>query len=181
MNHTTLLAAAVAAFAFATPAMAQDAGETQIATGPRVELLLGYDYVRADLIEPDGYMAGLGAGYDLAVSRNFSVGADVEASIATTEDDSLGVELEAGRDLYAGGRISLAITDNANVYVKGGYTNARLKADGFGGENFGGYRLGFGGEVAISGKIFLGAEYRYSNYESDITRHQIATKIGTRF
>lgn len=181
MNHTTLLAAAAAAFAFATPAMAQDSGETQIAAGPRVELLLGYDYVRADLIEPDGYLAGLGAGYDIAVSRNFSLGADVEASIASTKDDSLGVDLEAGRDLYAGGRVSLAIAEGAAVYVKGGYANARFKADGLGGENFGGYRLGIGGEVAVHGKIYLGAEYRYSNYEADITRHQLATKVGIRF
>lgn len=181
MTRITLQAATAAVFTLAAPAMAQESTDTQIATGPRVELVVGYDSVRADLIEPDGYLVGLGAGYDLAVASNISVGADVEASIATTEDDSLGVELEAGRDLYAGGRVSLAIADGANVYVKGGYTNARLKADGFGGENFGGYRLGIGGEVAIMGKIYTGAEYRYSNYEADITRHQIAVKVGTRF
>ena len=37
--------------------------------------------------------------------------------------------MKAGRDLYAGGRVNFAVSPTANLYVKGGYTNARFKAD----------------------------------------------------
>jgi hypothetical protein len=33
----------------------------------------------------------------------------------------------------------------------------------------------------MGGKTYFGGEYRYSNYESDFSRHQIALIIGTRF
>jgi len=175
------LLAATAAFAFATPAMAQDSTGDKIGSGPRVELLLGYDYVRAPLIEDDGALFGIAAGYDYAVANNVSIGAEVEASDSAVKDNSFGVDLKSGRDLYAGARVSLAVADGANIYVKGGYTNARFKADGFGGENFGGWRLGAGLQVDVLGKIYTGGEYRYSNYESGISRQQLAVKVGYRF
>ena len=93
-------------------------------------------------------------------------------------------EVKAGRDLYAGGRVSVAVSPTANLYVKGGYTNARYKADdGFDSvsENFGGYRLGAGGQMTVSGKAYVGAEYRYSNYEHGLERNQVALTVGTRF
>jgi outer membrane immunogenic protein len=35
--------------------------------------------------------------------------------------------------------------------------------------------------VIISGKAYVGAEYRYSNYQAGIDRHQVALTLGTRF
>ena len=85
------------------------------------------------------------------------------------EGDADVAEVKAGRDLYAGGRVSFAVSPTANLYVKGGYTNARFKAtdgvDSFS-ENFDGFRLGAGGQIAVSGKAYVGGEYRYSNYEA---------------
>ena len=48
-------------------------------------------------------------------------------------------------------------------------------------ENFDGYRLGAGGQLTVSGKAYVGGEYRYSNYEDGLKRHQVALTVGTRF
>ena len=176
-----LATAAATAFLAATPALAQNAAPI----GPRVEAVVGYDKVKALGEDDGGALFGIGAGYDFAVAPSVSLGLDVEATESTMrEGDEDVAEVKAGRDLYAGIRASLAVAPNANLYVKGGYTNARLKAtienDSFS-ENFDGYRLGAGGQLGIGGKAYVGGEYRYSNYEDGLSRHQVAMTVGTRF
>jgi outer membrane immunogenic protein len=167
------LTAFAAATAFASPAMAQD---NTAPAGFRVEALVGYDHAGAFGQHGDGVLFGVGAGYDFAVNPTISLGVDAEASDSTTKDSGI----SAARDLYAGGRINFAVSPRANLYIKGGYTNARLK--GFGGSaNLDGFRVGAGGQVIVAGKTYVGAEYRYSNYESDFSRHQVALTVGTRF
>jgi outer membrane immunogenic protein len=174
----TLASAAVLA---ATPALAQD---VIAPTGPRVEALVGYDKVKALGEKDGGALFGIGGGYDFAVGRTVSLGADIEATESTQKESAGGVEVKAGRDLYAGGRVNVAVSPTANLYVKGGYTNARFKADdgvdSFS-ENFEGYRLGAGGQLTVTGKTYVGSEYRYSNYEDGLSRHQLALTVGTRF
>jgi outer membrane immunogenic protein len=170
----TILAASVAALAFASPAMAQDAAAP---AGPRIEALVGYDRPGADGFHSNGVLFGVGAGYDVAVGSAVSLGVDVEATDSTAEKS----DVKTGRDLYAGGRVSFAVGPKANVYLKGGYTNARFKEEGFGGANFDGFRVGAGGQYTLGGKAYLGAEYRYSNYELGVDRHQVALTLGTRF
>lgn len=186
----SLVGLSIAAIA-ASPAAAQTA-ETTAPTGGRVEALVGYDAVRIDLedfgvdesAKDSGVLFGIGAGYDFAVG-GMSLGVDVEATDSTTKegDDDTG-SLSAARDLYAGVRATFPVSPTANVYVKGGYTNARLKAE-FDGESDGanadGFRLGAGAQFSIGGKAYAGGEYRYSNYEADLSRHQFAVIIGTRF
>lgn len=188
MKKIVALAGLSIAAIAATPAAAQNAAPT----GGRVEALIGYDAVRIDLedfgvdesAKDSGVLFGIGAGYDFAVG-SMSLGVDVEATDSTTKegDDDTG-SLSAGRDLYAGVRASFPVSPTANIYVKGGYTNARLKAE-FEGDsesaNADGFRLGAGAQFIISGKAYVGGEYRYSNYEADLSRHQFALTIGTRF
>ena len=169
-----LIAAGIASVVVATPAVAQTAAAP---AGPRVEALLGYDVVSFDGSDEGGVLFGIGAGYDFAVGSGVALGLDVEASDSTTDVG----DLKAGRDLYAGGRVSFAVSPSANLYVKGGYTNARIKLEGCCSENGDGFRLGVGGQLGIGGKAYVGGEYRYSNYESDFSRHQFAATIGTRF
>lgn len=172
--------AASAAFLAASPAFAQAAP-----AGPRVEALVGYDSVKALGEDDGGVLYGVGAGYDVPLSNAVSIGADVEATDSTQKfgDSDFG-SVKAGRDLYAGGRVNFAISPTANVYAKGGYTNARFKAsdgvDSFA-ENFDGYRLGGGAQFALSGKSYVGGEYRFSDYEDGLKRHQVAMTVGTRF
>lgn len=170
-KFVSLLGVSAAAF-IATPAAAQVAAPA----GPRVEAIVGYDIVSFDGEEEGGVLYGIGAGYDFAVG-GMSLGLDIEATDATTDIDIV----SAGRDLYAGARATFPVSNAANVYVKGGYTNARIEAEGYGAENGDGFRLGAGAQFTLSGRAYVGGEYRYSNYEADLSRHQFALTVGTRF
>jgi outer membrane immunogenic protein len=169
-----MFAASAAAIAFASPAMAQSAAAP---AGFRVEALVGYDRPGTDGFHESGVLFGIGAGYDIALGNAVSLGVDAEASDSTAKKDGV----STGRDLYAGGRINFAVSPKANLYIKGGYTNGRLKESGFGGTNLDGVRVGAGGQMLVSGKAYVGAEYRYSNYELGVDRHQVALTLGTRF
>jgi outer membrane immunogenic protein len=210
-----------AGLAIAAPAFAQDypapppadpaatpsdpASTTDVArnpfTGARVELLSGWDHVHAARgANQDGYVGGVGVGYDVQVGH-FVVGVEGEANDATTRATANNVlragdvyRLEAGRDLYAGGRIGAEFR-GALVYVKGGYTNARYNERYLGGNgaqseidrNLDGYRVGGGLEKTVLRHGFVKAEYRYSHYgRDDVTgfkpeRHQVVAGVGVRF
>jgi outer membrane immunogenic protein len=184
VNKFIALTAVASAALAATPALAA------APQGPRVEALVGYDAVRLDLgagdkFKDEGVVYGIGAGYDFALGNGASLGADVEASDSTAKESNIAGTLKAKRDLYAGGRVSFGIDDKgSNVYLKGGYTNARFSAsDGVTtiSGNADGYRLGGGAQFAVTGKAYVGGEYRYSNYEDGLERHQLAATLGTRF
>lgn len=181
MKKILFATAASAAVLAATPAIAQSAAPA----GPRVEAVIGYDKVKALGDNDGGVLYGLGVGYDFAVAPSVSLGVDGEITDSTQEvGDEDVAQVKSGRDLYAGARANFAVSPTANLYVKGGYTNARFKAtdglDSFS-ENVDGYRVGAGGQIAVSGKAYVGGEYRYSNYEHDLSRHQVAMTVGTRF
>lgn len=183
MKKILFATAASAAVLGATPAFAQEAPVAP--TGPRVEAVVGYDRVKALGEKDGGILYGIGAGYDFAVGSGVSLGADIEATDSTQKEGDPDIaQVKAGRDLYAGGRVTFAVSPSANLYVKGGYTNARFKAtDGevTDSANFDGFRIGAGGQLAVSGKAYVGAEYRYSNYEQGLSCNQVALTVGTRF
>jgi len=211
---TLSLACAMAA----APAMAQSVDP--VFTGPRIEGMLGWDNLKAgssvdvpgggDRQSTDGLLYGVGVGYDLAVG-GFVVGAEAEIADSTaktgrrsyTQDFGYG-RVKTGRDLYVGARAGIQATPSTLVYVKGGYTNARLNVlAGTSNQstdtdfNLDGWRLGAGAEHALSPNSFVKLEYRYSNYsrgdirypdgattarfDVDTDRHQIAASYGFRF
>lgn len=185
----TALCAATAFVAFAAPAEAANL------TGGRVELVVGWDHPSIDLgdfgvddsLDEDGIVFGIGGGYDFAVGSSTSLGIDLEVTESTASfdfDDGVDtVEISAGRDLYVGGRVTFAAGSNANFYLKAGYTNARLSFDVNGTEdsaNGDGIRAGAGAQFAIGTNAYIGGEYRYSNYEADISRHQVVAVLGFR-
>ena len=179
MKKILFATAATAAVLTAAPAYAQVAP-----AGPRVEAIVGYDSVKALGEDDGGLLYGVGAGYDVPVGQGLSIGADVEATASTQKEEAGLAEVNAKRDLYAGGRVSVPISDAANVYAKAGYTNARFKAtDGVttASENLDGYRLGAGAQFAVGGKAYVGGEYRFSDYEDGLKRHQVGMTVGTRF
>ena len=69
------------------------------------------------------------------------------------------------------------------IYAKAGYTNARASVTGFGGANFDGIRAGAGVESHARQQLAdsVRAEYRYSNYEADLSRNQGVIGLGFRF
>lgn len=192
MKKLLAFAAVSTAALAATPALAQT-GVAAAPAGPRVEAIVGYDRVKVDFsdfgandsIKDTGLVYGVGAGYDVPLNGSVSVGADVEATGSTAKRDfGVDSELKTGRDLYAGGRVSFGIADNSNVYVKAGYTNLRVKGEVAGvseSENLDGYRLGGGAQFGLGGNAYVGGEYRFSDYEDDVSRHQLVATVGTRF
>lgn len=170
-----VIAAAAATF-FVAPAMAQNAAPF---TGPRVEGLIGQDSVSVVGAANKGLLYGVGAGYDFRVGGAVL---GIEGEYTNSEADECraitGAKFctEIGRDYYLGVRAGAQIGSNSLLYVKAGYTNSRLETDystdTIGEEvsrrfTLGGYRIGAGGEYAISPAAYLKAEYRYSRYEQD--------------
>ena len=64
--------------------------------------------------------------------------------------------------------------------AKAGYTNARASFAGTG-VNFDGYRLGAGVEWMVGTNVSIRAEYRFSDYEDGLSRHQGVLGLGYRF
>jgi outer membrane immunogenic protein len=185
------LIAALAASALATPALAQESAPF---TGFRVEGLVGYDKLKADGDSRDGVAYGVGAGYDFQLG---GMVAGIEGEYMDSNTDGCETQgtstacLTAKRDLYVGGRIGAAVTPSTLLYAKAGYTNARL-----GGsftdtatpalneslsDNLDGVRVGAGVEQKLGANLYAKAEYRYSNYEAGLERHQVLGGIGFRF
>jgi len=174
---TVIFAAAAAAIFSAAPAFAQD----DSFVGPRAEVIVGYDAVKTNspVGTPDGFLYGFGLGYDLRVGGAV-LGLEAELSDSTTKRDLGGAVLESDRDIYVGARAGVPLGNTALAYVKAGYTNARLETAGVG-ANADGIRLGAGLEYKLSTNLFLKGEYRYSNYESNLERHQVVGGLGIRF
>jgi len=175
---TVIFAAAAAALLSASPAFAQ--GDSFV--GPRAEVIAGYDAVNTNgLGTPDGFLYGAVLGYDLRAGSGV-FGVEAELADATTKRNFVGGgSIDAARDIYVGARAGLPLGDIALAYVKAGYTNARFEADGLGSETLDGIRLGAGLEYKLAANLFLKGEYRYSNYERDVVRHQVVGGLGMRF
>ncbi|MES2057969.1 MAG: porin family protein [Pseudomonadota bacterium] len=204
MRKLVLAAAASAlAFGIAAPALAQDGPPAEAPfTGPRVEALVGYDKINAgsDIGSSDGVAYGGAIGYDMQFGRAI-VGIEGELTGTTTDARAENLlvagdrlRLDAGRDLYVGGRVGIAISPLALGYVKAGYTNARLNARYRNGnttvedsDNLDGYRLGAGLEYKVGPTTYIKGEYRYSHYgelagyDVDVDRHQFLAGVGVRF
>lgn len=176
-------AAAVAAL-FAVPAAAQAQAFVQAETG--------LDSISVGGESDQGVSYGVSAGYDIALSNGLFVGIQGTVADSTTKEcASAGEErlcIKTGRDLAAVVRLGTQVGDRSKLYVLGGYTNARIRAtytdgvDSFGeGANGDGFRLGAGAQYDLSDRLFVKAEYRYSNYESDFSRHNAIVALGAKF
>jgi outer membrane immunogenic protein len=182
------IASAVVALTAATPAFAQDAGAFN---GFYIGALGGWDHVSVDGESDDGFLYGLNAGYDFNTS-GVVAGIELEATDSSMKEcvTDAGIEdcLFAKRDLSVGVRVGAEVAPGTLLYAKVGYTNARFKAtedDGVtfveGTMNIDGVRGGVGLEHQFSGNFFLKGEYRYSNYELGVERHQVVGGVGFRF
>jgi outer membrane immunogenic protein len=219
MRNGLALIAATSLAAIATPALAQEGDFS----GPWVAGVAGYDMNKHgssqdSAANPDqhksanGVVYGAAVGYDADLG-NVVVGGEAEITDSTADSDykngfvdyGLG-SVDAGRDLYVGGRVGFKATPKTLVYAKGGYTNARFNAVGTNGTtatsrhlDTDGWRAGAGVEQKLGSKTFAKVEYRYSNYKKgevdfedpnvpdssrfniDTDRHQVVASVGVRF
>jgi outer membrane immunogenic protein len=167
-------------------------------TGPRAEVRTGWDHVAlgSNQGSDDGIVYGLGFGYDFAITETIVAGPEVGIDLNSTKEceplfgnDELCAKF--GRDLSIGGRIGAPVADNILVYASAAYTNARVKVtyEDFDniipsekeGANTDGVRFGGGAEVVFDYNMYAKAEYRYSNSEAGLSRHQILAGVGIRF
>lgn len=225
----TAIALAGAALA-ATPAAAQDEF-----SGFRIEAVGGWDNLGVDYDDDvfnggkrddDGFTIGAGAGYDVQMGQ-FVFGPEAEFTESTLDREyqeqglrpanpiatpiSATYNIEAGGDIYVGGRAGYAVSPNFLLYGKIGYSWHKLAIEGTGSDNgaaftideqidLGGLRLGAGGEMNFTDSFYGKIEYRYSNYNEgdfdvrgananldplfegiDVVRHQVMVGAGFRF
>lgn len=189
-------AAALLAGTIATPVFAQD--NPGNLGGFRVEGVIGYDHPSIQDEGADGITYGMGVGYDFQ-SGNAIFGIEAEATESSADQDVTGfaipgdtLRVRAGRDLYVGGRAGFAVGGNNLIYAKAGYTNARVRVDyedGTAGTvadftertNLDGIRAGVGAQIGLGSNAYLKTEYRYSNYQDGVDRHQVVGGFGFRF
>jgi len=188
-------AAALLAGTIATPALAQDNPNLG---GFHVDGIVGWDRSSIQNEHANGVTYGVGAGYDFR-SGNAIFGVEAEASDSTADRSVTGaviagdsLRVRAGRDLYVGGRVGFGVGSNSLIYAKAGYTNARFRADYDDGTaataadfvqrtNLDGIRAGVGAQIGVGSRAYLRTEYRYSNYQDGVDRHQVVGGFGVRF
>jgi len=190
-----VLIATIAAAAFATPAFAQP---PESPGGFHVDVVGGYDHPRINGQGADGVAYGLGVGYDASAGRAI-FGVEGEVGDSTADRCAIGTVIagdrlcvNAGRDLYVGGRVGARVGANSLIYVKAGYTNARVGvnyddgtsatvADFSDHRDLDGVRAGAGAQLGIGSRAYVRTEYRYSNYQDGVQRHQVVAGLGVRF
>jgi outer membrane immunogenic protein len=171
-------------------------------TGPRIEAHAGWDRLGVDSTafkiddDNDGVVYGVGVGYDVAASPSIVAGLEAEFDLSDadlrTVNGTTTASVEAKRDISVAARLGAKVGENVLVYAKAGYSNARLKGVITTGGTTGpttteisgngdGLRVGGGLEFALGGGAYAKAEYRYSDYEGGVTRHQALTGFGFRF
>lgn len=194
------IALAAALGAAVTPAQAETYD------GPYVGVTAGWERGEiADRIETqsitaeasrDALVLGGYAGYNFKVTDRIVIGAEAGFS-ATVHDQiraasagkSLTIDPRYSFDLSA--RAGYLVTDQALVYVRGGYANNRVRTtlDGLTGpvtasDNLDGWQLGGGVEYAITDRISARAEYRYSDFGTNggqYDRHQTLVGVSYNF
>jgi len=189
------IAAAVAAVTIATPALAQDNPNLG---GFHVDGLVGWDHPSISGESADGVGYGVGLGYDFRAG-NAIFGIEAEAMDSSADERVAGaviagdeLRVRAGRDLYVGGRAGFGIGANSLIYAKAGYTNARVRVDYEDGTaatladftsrtNLDGVRAGVGAQIGLGSNAYVRTEYRYSNYQDGVDRHQVVGGLGFRF
>jgi outer membrane immunogenic protein len=191
MRTVLFFLASVSALSFALQASAQDF------TGPRVEVNAGYDSTNADdgvAATPntlDGIRVGGAVGYDFALGSNVRAGVEADAGFLVSGDNrytagASSYRITSGRDLGLSARIGTKVGDKTFVYAKGGWANSQFRVRTTGPisdlrSNEDGWRIGAGVEHMVTDKIYAKAEYRYTDYGNDVSRHQLLAGVGYRF
>lgn len=197
-----LLIAPVAFATFANPAQAENfegpfvgaaAGYSRDEIGPD----LGDGLTLADDLDQDAAYFQIFAGYDYAVAPKVRIG--IEAAIGVGAEDELrlsdaagSIELDPEYTFEVTGRAGYLVSENALLYVRGGYQNSRVEATLIEAgqptlrdkDNADGWLAGAGLEYAFGNNLRTRIEYRYSDLGSDGAdwdRHQVLAGVLWNF
>lgn len=183
-------------YALASVAVLAAAATPAAAEGFRAEVHGGWDHARANGSGESGIVYGIGAGYDVAIAPKVELGLDLSADLSSVEECEGDVIvaldiacIDAKRDLAAAVRLGYKVSDKGTLYALAGYTNARFRfnyttptsvttGDS---SNLDGFRLGAGYQHDLGKNMYGKVEYRYSNYEAGVTRHQALMGVGVKF
>lgn len=176
--------------------------------GGRIGIVGGWDSVNVDVNDIgtgttdidknyDGATFGILTGYHWGIGETgiFGVGTSTMFSNNSKKFDLPGVpganntvKVEAGRDIEVHVKGGVIVSENALLYAKIGYANAKVKAKAVvNGVTFkesdtgSGLRLGVGTEISLNDSFSLMAEYRYTDYSNNLKRNQIVAGIGYKF
>ncbi|MCW1383685.1 porin family protein [Novosphingobium sp. KCTC 2891] len=197
MYKKLLAAAVVASLAVATGAQAKDF------TGPSVGVQGGWENL--DVRNPstdlgvlplrqkqDSAVFGGFLGYDYQIGQHVVVGAQAELNFPTGGTFGTSVaSLDEKRSIDVSARAGYLVTPKTLVYVRGGYTNARLgtridngTTSTYASEDRDGWHVGGGVERMVTDHISARLEYRYtdlSNGDGKFDRHQVLAGAAYRF
>lgn len=151
---------AAAAASLAVPAYAADF------TGPRIEVTAGVDDVK-NVRDTTDVTYGATVGLDTDVGGTPLI-VGVEASVDNVFDR---------RDIGVAARAGIRASDNVLLYGKVGYANFKDANS----RELDGLRVGGGLEFALTNNLFVGAEYRYTDFQAGVGKHGAVARLGVRF
>lgn len=157
---TLLALTALVATAATTPALAQSAPANANFVGPRVEVTAGLDDV-TKYRDPSQINYGFAGGIDAPLGNRFTIGA--EGNVANFADY---------KDYGAAARIGVAVTPHLLAYGAAGYAKF---------QGLDGLRVGGGLELSTGHSLYAKVEYRYSDFQHGVGRHQGLVGVGLRF
>ena len=185
-NFNLAALVAIAAFSASTPALAADDADGFV--GPRAEVMVGYENIRATSLptDEDGIAWAGAIGYDARIAQDVVLGVDLEMGDSDNSRNVIpGLDWDTGRTLYAGGKLGFAMSPSSMIYGKVGYANseARLVSGGntWTVREIDGVRLGAGLEQKVTDTVYLKGEYRYTDQTNTVSSHQLMTGVGLRF
>ena len=145
---------------------------------------------------PSSVNGGVFAGYDKTINGRFVVGAEVGLDFASDDQiqtsvagNSYSIDPKYSFDLTA--RAGYLVNPQTLIYVRGGYTNARVRttvtnaaATASASDNRDGWLAGAGLERQITQNVSARVEYRYSKFSEDDgmdQRHRVLAGLSYRF
>jgi outer membrane immunogenic protein len=199
-----LFAASIAALSLTTAAQAQDATTSDASgvngtsfRGFRAEGRIAADRFQSQGVHDNKFSYGGAVGFDGVIADKFVVGPEFSYMRSRAENvtNPLGgtYAQKSFRELGAGIRAGYLVQPKLLVYGIGGYVNDKQRAAFTGPNNSGtagafynkgstdGYQLGAGAEYDVTDYAYVGAGYRYSNYNDNTARQRVFLSAGVRF
>lgn len=135
-------------------------------------------------IEPEGFIGGVYLGYNYQMSNNIVLGAEIDVIYSDVDGDGQAyqgpgvpapgiiISQELNWSAAARARLGYAV-DRFLPYIAGGVTFGDIDlsspvVSGSVGDTFSGWTIGAGAEYAFTDNVIGRAEYRYSDFGSEI-------------